>query len=48
MPSRKCCANCSHLNDEQECRCPGSAKFEKYILDIRGVSCKQYEMSLTH
>ena len=40
---KKCCANCSHYNDLQECRCPDSEHYEKYIPDTRGAVCSEHE-----
>lgn len=40
---KKCCANCSHYNDLQECRCPDSEHYEEYIPDTRGTVCPEHE-----
>lgn len=40
---KKCCYNCSHLNDEVECRCPNSEHYEEYIPCLFNVSCPEHE-----
>lgn len=37
------CGNCSHYNSHQECRCPDSEHYEKYIPDTRGTVCSEHE-----
>lgn len=41
----KCCATCSHLNSESECRCPNSVLYKQFIFDVRGEGrdCPQHE-----
>ena len=41
---KPCCAICSHLNDECECRCPSSKYYKKEIQDIRSTKCSEYEL----